>query len=99
MRLGHVIGTVTLHTADDALKGGTLLVVQPMSREQFRGAPMLPLPKANSLVVFDNLGAGLGQIVGFTEGAEATMPFTHPIPIDALNVALIDTLSYNPPAA
>ncbi len=99
MRLGHVIGTVTLHTADAALKGGSLLVVQPFSRAQFAGAPMLPLAKGNTLVVYDTFGAGLGQVIGFSEGAEATMPFTHPIPIDALNAALIDTISYNPPAA
>ena len=99
MRLGHVIGTVTLHTADEALKGGNLLVVQPFSRGHFAGAPMLPLAKGNTVIVYDNLGAGLGQVIGFTEGAEATMPFTYPIPIDALNAALIDTVSYNPPAA
>jgi microcompartment protein CcmK/EutM len=99
MRLGNVIGTVTLHTAEAALKGGRLLVVQPLSREQFAGAPKLPLAKANTVVVYDNLGAGLGQTVGFVEGAEATMPFDFPIPIDAFNAAIMDTLSYTPPSA
>lgn len=99
MRLGHVIGTVTLHTADAALKGGCLLIVQLFSRQQFAGAPLLPLDKGNTLVVYDNLGAGLGQVIGFTEGAEATMPFSHPIPIDAFNAAIIDSFSYTPPAA
>ncbi len=99
MRLGHVIGTVTLHTSDAGLKGGRLLVVQPFARAQFAGAPMLPLAKGNSLIVYDELGAGLGNVIGYTEGGEATTPFTRPIAIDALCAAIIDQLSYTPPAA
>lgn len=98
MRLGYVIGKVTLSSADPALRGARFLMVQPFSREQFAGAPIEPLAKGSSLVIYDDLGAGLGQIVGFTEGAEATMPFPEPTPVDAYNAAIVDTGEYFPPS-
>ena len=97
MRLGHVIGRVTLSQQDPAYKGGRFLLVQPFSKEQFAGAPMLPLAKGSSLVVYDNLGAGGGHVIAFTEGAEATAPFDQPTPVDAFNAALIDQVFYTPP--
>ena len=98
MRLGHVIGRVTLSKQDPAYKGGRFLLVQPFDREKFRGAPVTPLAKGSSLVVYDNLGAGVGHVIGFSEGAEATAPFAHPTPVDAFNAALIDQIFYTPPA-
>jgi len=99
MRLGHVIGRVTLSKQDPAYKGARFLIVQPFAKEQFRGAPMTPLAKGLSLVVYDNLGAGLGNVIGFTEGAEATAPFDDPTPVDAFNAALVDEIFYAPPKA
>ena len=55
-----------------------------------------PLSKDFSLVAFDNLGAGEGDIVGIVEGAEATAPFDYDIPIDAITVAIFDSLHYQP---
>jgi ethanolamine utilization protein EutN len=98
MRLGHVIGKVTLSKQDPAYKGGRFLLVQPFAKAQFAGAPMVPLAKGNSLVVYDNLGADLGHTIGFTEGAEATAPFENPTPVDAFNAAIIDEIFYTPPA-
>ena len=97
MRLGHVIGRVTLSQQDPAYKGARLLIVQPFAHEQFRGAGMTPLAKGSSLVVYDNLGADLGHVIGFTEGAEATAPFDQPTPVDAYNAAIIDEFFYTPP--
>jgi len=98
MRLGHVIGRVTLSKQDPAYKGGRFLLVQPFDKEKFRGAAVTPLAKNPSLVVYDNLGAGVGHIIGFTEGAEATAPFDQPTPVDAFNAALVDKIFYTPPA-
>ncbi len=98
MRLGHVIGRVTLSQQDPAYKGGRFLLVQPFSREQFAGAPVLPLAQGSSLVVYDNLGAGVGHVIAFTEGAEASAPFDQPTPVDAFNAALVDKIFYTPPA-
>ena len=71
--------------------------MQPFAREQYLGAAMTPLAKGSSLVVYDNLGADLGHVIGFTEGAEATAPFENPTPVDAYNAAIIDTFFYTPP--
>ena len=76
MRLGHVIGRITLTQKEPVYEGGRLLIVQPLSRAQFAGAPAEPLAKGSSVIVYDQLGAGPGCIIGFTEGAEATQPFT-----------------------
>lgn len=99
MRLGHVIGKVTLSIADPALRGARFLLVQPLSREQFAGAPLLPLAKGATQVVYDELGADIGHLIGFTEGAEAAAPFPCATPIDAYNAALIDLITYTPPAS
>ncbi len=97
MRLGHVIGRVTLSQQDPAYKGGRFLIVQPFDKEKFKGAPMEPLASGSSLVVYDNLGAGPGHVIGYVEGAEATAPFDQPTAVDAINVALIDKIFYTPP--
>jgi len=99
MRLGHIIGRVTLSKQDPAYHGGRFMLVQPFGREQFGGAPMVPLAPGSSLVVYDNLGAGPGDTIGFTEGAEASAPFDQPTPVDAFNAAIVDQVFYNPPPA
>jgi ethanolamine utilization protein EutN len=97
MRLGYVIGRVTLSKQDPAYKGGRFLLVQPLSKEQFQGAAMAPLAKGSSLVIYDSLGAGVGHIVGFTEGSEAAKPFERPTPVDAYNATIVDQIFYTPP--
>ena len=49
-----------------------------------------------SLVVYDDLGAGETDIVGFVEGAEATAPFEGPTPVDAITVAIFDEIDHHP---
>ena len=75
-------------------------MVNPLDAEQFNSACETPpaLTTQFSLVTYDNLGAGDGDIVGIVEGAEATAPFDFPIPIDAITVAIFDSLSYQPPS-
>lgn len=97
MRLGTVIGKVTLNQCDPALRGGRFLLVQPWSREDYGKASWVAFPAGTTLVTYDALGAGLGHPVGFVEGAEATAPFDHPVPIDAYNAALVDQVFYQPP--
>lgn len=103
MRLGTVIGRVTLHRQEPVYTGGRLLIVQPLSREQFhqpdhqaRTAPAVPLAKGPSLVVYDQLGAGLGSVIGFTEGAEAAMPFEGDAPVDAYAACIVQHIDYRP---
>jgi microcompartment protein CcmK/EutM len=98
MRLGTVIGRVTLNVTAPSLVGARWLIVSPFTREHFqRGAETPPgLSKDPSLVVYDNLGGGVGQTIGFVEGREAACPFEQPAPVDAINVALVDEIFYNP---
>ena len=98
MKLGTVIGRVTLSQTVRSLEGARWLIVSPFVREQFgqdlSGAPVLS--KEPSVVIYDDLGGAVGQVVGYVEGREAAQPFEQPAPIDAINAALIDEIFYRP---
>lgn len=98
MRLGTVIGRVTLSAALPELDGARWLLVSPFTREHFqRGTKEVSgMSKDPSVVVYDDLGGGVGQTVGFVEGREAASPFEKPIPIDAITAALVDEIFYSP---
>jgi carbon dioxide concentrating mechanism protein CcmL len=98
VRLGTVIGRVTLGKSVGGLDGARWLVVSPFTREHFQQGEKSPpgLSKDPSLVIYDDLGAGVGQTVGFVEGREAAMPFDKPTPIDAISAALVDNIFYSP---
>jgi carbon dioxide concentrating mechanism protein CcmL len=98
MRLGTVIGRVTLNKTAPGLDGARWLIVSPFTREHFQSGSETPagMSKDPSLVVYDSLGGGVGQTIGFIEGREAAQPFEQPIPIDAINAALVDEIFYSP---
>ncbi|HEX3625820.1 MAG TPA: EutN/CcmL family microcompartment protein [Verrucomicrobiae bacterium] len=98
MKLGTVIGRVTLSRSVDSLKGGRFLVVSPFGREQFAAGIHAPasMSKDHSLVVYDDLGADVRQVIGYEEGREAAQPFTEPTPVDAINTILVDEIFYSP---
>jgi carbon dioxide concentrating mechanism protein CcmL len=98
MRLGTVIGRVTLGKSVAGLDGARWLIVSPFTREHFQQGAQTPpgLSKDPSLVVYDNLGADVRQTIGFVEGREAAMPFERPTPVDAIAAALVDTIFYSP---
>jgi microcompartment protein CcmK/EutM len=98
MRLGSVIGRVTLSKTVPALAGARWLVVSPFTREHFQRGSQEPLGLSAdpSVVVYDDLGGGVGQTIGFVEGREAAAPFSAPTPIDAISAALVDEIFYSP---
>jgi microcompartment protein CcmK/EutM len=97
MKLGLVIGRVTLSQTVPALEGARWLLVSPFTREQFgQGLDHPRLSSDASPVVYDALGGGLGHVIGYVEGAEAAQPFDEPTPIDAINAALIDEVYFQP---
>ena len=98
MRLGTVIGRVTLSVAAPELEGARWLLVSPFTREHFQQGSKTPpgMSKDSSLVVYDDLGGGVGDTIGFCEGREAAMPFDQPTPIDAITAALVDNIFYSP---
>lgn len=101
MRVAQIIGRVTLSIQDPAFKGGRWLMCNPLDAADFNTACSTPPPisSQSSFLTYDNLGAGEGDIVGIVEGAEATAPFDYDIPIDAITVAIFESLNYQPPAA
>ena len=98
MKLGTVIGRVTLSQTLKPLEGGRYLIVSPFSRAQFAAGLDAPTGMGNdpSLVVYDDLGGAPGHVIGYIEGREAAQPFDVPPPIDAINAALVDEMFYNP---
>jgi carbon dioxide concentrating mechanism protein CcmL len=97
VRIGTVIGRVTLSKTVEGLHGARWLVVSPFTREQFKADSNAPIvSKESSLVVYDNLGGCVGQTIGFIEGREAAQPFDKSPPIDAINAALVDQIFYSP---
>jgi microcompartment protein CcmK/EutM len=98
MKLGSVIGRVTLSKAAPGLEGARWLIVSPFTRAHYQRGTETPtgLSKDPSLVVYDALGGGVGQTIGYVEGREAAKPFEEPTPIDAINAALVDDIFYKP---
>lgn len=98
MKLGAVIGRVTFSKLDPQLIGGRFLLVSPFTREHYQQGSETPtgLSADPSLVVYDAIGGGVGQTIGYVEGREAAQPFAKYPPIDAINAALVDEIFYNP---
>jgi ethanolamine utilization protein EutN len=91
MRIAEVIGSVTLTRVHPSLVGARWLIAVPFSLKALKlGTP----PDGEDLVIYDELGAGNGSRVGFSEGGEAAAPF-HPDkkPIDAYCACIIDHLN------
>lgn len=83
MQLAKVIGDVVTTRKDENLAGVTLLVLQPIDAD---GKPV-----GRTLVAVDAAGAGVGEVVFFVRGKEASFPF-YPteVPTDAGIVGIVD---------
>ena len=89
MRIGRVVGRVTLNRSYETLVGGRFLIVAVQDRFSLAGGPR---KTKEHLVVYDHLGAGDGELIAFAESREACMPF-YPekrVPLDAYNAAILD---------
>ena len=83
MQLARVIGDVVATLKDPQLTALKLLVLQPLGPDT--------QPAGRTLVAADAVGAGVGEIVFFVRGREASFPF-HPAeaPVDAGIVGIVD---------
>lgn len=88
MRIGTVIGRVTLSVRHPAYQGERLLLTLPWRRETLAGEKKFD----PSIVVYDQLGADAGQNIAISEGREAACPFAKPTPVDAYCSALVDDM-------
>lgn len=120
MRIGQVIGHVTVSPLHPSLSGGQFKIVVPFSLDDLvpkeggghvvsggetleelrtRLSSSVPVGRGSELVVYDELSAGVGEWIAFSEGAEASMPFyPNKKPVDAYAAAIIDTLQIDHPA-
>jgi ethanolamine utilization protein EutN len=91
VRIGKVVGRVTPSSSYKTLAGGRFLIVEVQDRFALAGQPR---KSTESLVVYDHLGAGEGELIAFTESREACMPF-YPekiVPLDAYCAAILDAV-------
>ena len=90
MRIGEVIGTVTLSRCHPSVAAARWKLARPLSWDNLLGRSD---EKMDEQVVYDELGAGVGSRIAMSEGREAAMPFYPDVkPLDAYNAAILDTL-------
>ena len=85
MQLAKVIGDIVATQKDANLSGIRLMLLQPLG----------PDLKATgrTLVALDAIGAGIGEIVFFVRGKEASFPFyPQEVPTDAGIVGIVDQI-------
>ena len=83
MQVARVIGDVVATLKDPELAALKLLILQPLGPDK--------QPAGRTLIAADAVGAGVGEIVFFVRGREASFPF-HPAeaPVDAGIVGIVD---------
>jgi microcompartment protein CcmK/EutM len=94
MRIAEVIGSVTLSRVHPTLVGARMVIAVPFSLKALKEGT----PDGEDLVIYDDLGAGIGARIGFSEGAEAAAPF-HPKkkPVDAYCACILDQIVVSAP--
>jgi len=95
MRIGRVKGSVTLNRQHPSMAGASFKIVVPLSLADLQGVGD---ESAEELVVYDELGAGVGHLIALSEGREAAQPF-HPQvkPVDAYCAAVLDQVVMQKP--
>ncbi len=91
-----VRGSVVLNQAVPSLAGIRLVILEPVTAERLAsGNP----GGGKCLIAADQLGSGLGQMVGFAEGRTAASPwYPNDVPVDAYSCLIVENLEYSPPA-
>ena len=84
MQIARVIGTVVATVKNESLKGRKFLLVQTLDAKlKAKGSPMIAL---------DAVGAGVGELVFWCRGKEASFPFKRDeTPTDCTIVGIIDS--------
>jgi ethanolamine utilization protein EutN len=84
MQLARVIGTVVATIKNESLAGRTLLVVQTLNKDL--------KPQGKPMVAVDSVGAGVGELVFWCRGKEASFPFKRDdTPTDCTIVGIVDS--------
>src|SRR5690242_3625217 len=94
MRISRVVGTVTLSRSHPTLVGSRFKLIVPLSLADLQGESSAA---ADELVAWDDLGAGIGDLIATSEGAEAAQPFRPDLkPVDVYNAAILDRVDVIP---
>lgn len=84
MQLARVIGTVVATVKNESLEGRKILIVQNLNADL--------TPKGKPLVALDSIGAGVGELVFWCRGKEASFPFKRDeTPTDCTIVGIVDS--------
>lgn len=84
MQLARVIGTVVATVKNESLAGRKLLVVQSLDKDLE--------PAGKPMVAIDAIGAGVGELVFWCRGREASFPFEREdTPTDCTIVGIVDS--------
>lgn len=84
MQLARVIGTVVSSVKNQSLEGRKLLIVQTLTADL--------KPKGKPMVALDSVGAGVGELVFWCRGKEASFPFKRDeTPTDCTIVGIVDS--------
>ena len=84
MQIARVIGTVVSTMKNESLEGRKLLIVQTLDANL--------RDKGNPMVALDSVGAGVGELVFWCRGKEASFPFKRDeTPTDCTIVGIIDS--------
>ena len=87
MQLARIIGTVVATVKNESLEGRTLLVIQTLNKDL--------KPQGKPMVAVDSIGAGVGELVFWCRGKEASFPFKREdTPTDCTIVAIVDSDSH-----
>ncbi len=91
MRIMECIGRVTLSQWDPSLTGAIWKLAVPLTHAGLNGDEN---GRAEPIVIYDEMGAGIGSLMAVSESAEASAPFDPAVkPIDAYNAAILDTVN------
>lgn len=87
MQLARVIGNVVSTVKNDSLRGRKIMIVQNLN-EKLK-------PIGEPLVALDAAGCGIGELVFWCRGKEASFPFKRDAtPTDCTIVAIVDSDSH-----
>jgi ethanolamine utilization protein EutN len=87
MQLARIIGTVVATVKNDGLHGRKLMVVQTVDR--------FMKPTGKPMVAVDSVGAGVGELVFWCRGKEASFPFKREdTPTDCTIVGIVDSVKH-----
>ena len=92
MRIGKVVGRITMQPVYKTLVGGRFLLVEVQDRWALYGQSRKTV---ETLVCYDHLGATAGDTIAISESREACMPF-YPekiVPLDAYNAAILERVT------